>query len=124
MYRRTYSTHGRAHSTPHRSHYTLMSSTRYIRRGYENCIGYRYIKKETMITCAPVNGFFLQQVSSEFVLKEKKAIYQKVINHTFQRIQRLYRGFKYVVQSEIYEKKENVYVRFLLDKKHTEEAEH
>lgn len=72
--------------------------------------------------CYSVHGRFLQQVVSEFVLKGKQEKYQKVIEGTFRRIRRRYKGFRYVIQSETYEKNGQVYVKFLFTDEHSEEG--
>lgn len=97
---------------------------RYRLRGHGTFIGYRFIRKHTTKLCGATYGRFLQQVVSEFVLKGKKSKYQKLINRTFQRIRRRYRGFGYVIQSETFEKNGRVYVRFFFNEKHTGEAEY
>lgn len=94
---RTYYSHRRAYLTSHRtysphqrSHTTPMSPIRYVRRGHWTFTGWRYVKKEMIEICGPVNGRFLQQVVSDFVLKGKTARYQKLLNRTFKYIRRRY----------------------------------
>lgn len=86
--------------------------------------GYRYIRKEKMVAnCYSLHGLLLQQVVAEFVLKGKKAKYEKTISRTFQRIRNRYRGLKYFLKTELVQKNGNIYVRFLLERKHKIEPE-
>lgn len=127
-HRRTYSTYRQTYSSQHRGHSTFQSPVRYMFRMPRTLTGYRYLRAETTEICPgiPRYGSYVLQVVSKFVLKGKKARYNTVIDNTFRRIWKRYRGFQYVVsiQSETCEKNGNVHAWFSFNQENTRQAEH
>lgn len=117
---RTYSSRPRGPHTPLQE---LPHENRQVSRSTVAFAGYKFIRRHDEKFCKSTNGTFLKQIVSEFVLKGKKEKYQKVIERTFQRIRRRYKGNAFMIQSETFTKNGKVFVRFFFNEDHTKEAE-